>query len=947
MTNGPALRSDAGTQLIDLEGRAEERALIGSLLRNGLQGRTAALLLDGDVGIGKSAVLDWVVAEGVRQGYRALTSRPAQSESAVPYSGLGDLLDAVDASFFAGLPEPQRQALDAALPGRTSSGDAQDPHIVGLAFLGTLRALAASGSVLVAVDDVEWFDLDSARALGFAIRRLDREPIVVVAVAPASEGTGLRLELDHLDREGRVHRIRLGALGTEPLARIVQARIGNALARPTSMRVAATAGGNPLVAIHLARAQLRDAGSSQGAAMPVPIRLEAMLREHLDALPAGAREVLLLAACLSRPTAQQVEVAVGEPDRVRGALQAAVLAGALEVDTGRLRFTHPLIAHLLYVETSANDRARAHRLLAAAVKDPEERARHLALSSHLPDADVAATLEDAARLARGRGAPDAAAELAGHSLRLSEPSEGEALTRRALAASQYLFDAGDPVQASELLRRTIAETPPGPLRAECLRRLGWVRYHAESYAAAMDLFDEARDQAGDDLALQARIERDSAWACLRFGRYRRAERHAALALHLCEEIGDPAGLSESLTACGLVDLALGRGGGPDMVQRAREAERSAEQSERIPNASRRFGLLAMWTDDLGEARDRFEAMLRRAEDRGEAASLGPILQHLSELECWTGNWSRARQLAEQAVRSGIETAQEPTEASARYALALVDAHLGDAEGTTAEVARVLDLAERTGGNHLAIRCRAVEGFLRLSLGDAAGAHERLSPLGELVCELGVADPTAIRFLPDEIEALLAVGGSNRADRLIVALESHGHRVGPAWTEAVVVRSRGLLAGTLGDLPTAVSQLETAVVLADALGQPFQLGRALLLLGQVRRRGRQKSSARQALERATATFEALGASLWAERSRAEMARVGGRSQGPLELTPTEHRVAELVATGMQNREVARALFLSVKTVEANLSRVFAKLGVRSRTELAARLAGAEGPGAHRG
>jgi DNA-binding CsgD family transcriptional regulator len=232
--------------------------------------------------------------------------------------------------------------------------------------------------------------------------------------------------------------------------------------------------------------------------------------------------------------------------------------------------------------------------------------------------------------------------------------------------------------------------------------------------------------------------------------------------------------------------------------------------------------------------------------------------------------------------------------------------------------------------------RAVLGFLELSLSDPAAAIERLEPVLAFLDETGSPEPGIIPCVPDAIEALVSLGRMDEAEWLLDRLERQARALDRPWAIATAARGRGMLTAAQGDLPTACAALEQALVEHRRVPQPFELARTLLVKGEVERRAKQKRAARSNLEQALDIFQTLGAPLWAERAREDLARVGGAMPPAGELTPTEQRIAMLVGEGMKNREVADALFVSVKTVEANLSRIFHKLGVRSRTELTRRI-----------
>ena len=312
----------------------------------------------------------------------------------------------------------------------------------------------------------------------------------------------------------------------------------------------------------------------------------------------------------------------------------------------------------------------------------------------------------------------------------------------------------------------------------------------------------------------------------------------------------------------------------------------------------------------------------------------------------SSNGARATGRARRRTRASTSRATGSTATNvlgrevARWAAGITAAGRGEVAAAREHAEAGLLAAEAAGRQAWVLRNVALLGFIELSLGDHAAAHERLGGLPKRLESMGVADPSVHPVLHDVIEALVGVGDLERAEIETRALEKRGRALDRPWALSVAARCRGLLLGARGDLDGAVASLERALVEHERLPMPFERGRTLLALGQVQRRVKQRGAARATLEEALATFDALGAALWAEKARDELARIGGRTSTAGELTPTERRVAEQVAEGRTNKEAAAALFVTVKTVEANLSRVYAKLGIRSRSELASqpRLAG---------
>jgi DNA-binding CsgD family transcriptional regulator len=349
-----------------------------------------------------------------------------------------------------------------------------------------------------------------------------------------------------------------------------------------------------------------------------------------------------------------------------------------------------------------------------------------------------------------------------------------------------------------------------------------------------------------------------------------------------------------------------------------------------------------WTDQFDAARSRLVRAHQRAVELADESSLPYVCYHLGELECWAGNWKLAAGYAEEGCQAAERTGQDEVRTSTLYVRALVEAHRGEVAAAHSDAEESLRLCERTGTTPVMLLSLSVLGFLAISTGDPAGAHERLGPLTQFLAVMGTLEPAVVHYVPDEIEALLALGELDQAEALLDSFQERARALDRTWALATGARCRGLLLAARGDLPTGLAALDEALEQHQRLAQPFELGRTLLVQGNVRRRARQKRGAAESLGEALRIFGELGAPLWAEKVRAELARIGGRAPSPVELTPTEAKMAELVAAGHTNQEVADLLFVSIKTVESGLSRVYRKLGVGSRRQLARRLRSEAGP-----
>jgi predicted ATPase len=452
-------------------GREEELAALSDSL-DSLSAGPMAFVLEGEAGIGKTTLWKEGVLLARTRGFRVLMSRPVPAEAQLPFAALGDLLDrALDDSMSA-LPDPQRHAVDVALLRIDAQGSPVDQRAVSLGVLGMVRAMAHEGTVILAMDDVQSIDPPSAAVIEFVLRRLEDEPVGVMASVRAGEGGRDPLGLSATFPDDRLRRVVVGPLEDGPIDRVLLSRLGEMLPPGSIQQLHRTSGGNPMFAIELGRAMLRRGiRALPEYALPIPEALRDLVRERLAALRAHVGRVLLVISALSNPTVALVTAVLGSLERTASSLAEAIKGGVIEVEDDRLRFSHPLISSVVYSDTPPDRRRQMHQRLAEVVRDIEERARHLALAAEAPDAEVAAALDDAARRARDRGAPSSAAELSEMASRLTPAGMEEAARRRTIAAAEYHFEAGDMGRARLLLQEVVRSAEPGLVRAEALRRL--------------------------------------------------------------------------------------------------------------------------------------------------------------------------------------------------------------------------------------------------------------------------------------------------------------------------------------------------------------------------------------------------------------------------------------------------------------------------------------------
>ncbi|GIF76561.1 hypothetical protein Asi02nite_60790 [Asanoa siamensis] len=976
-----------------------------------------SVLLEGDAGIGKTAVWRALVDDARARDWLVLTCAPTEAEAALPFAALADLIRPLH-DLVPKLPPPQRAAADAVLLADFPD-EVVDERAVGAATRSLLERAAADAArpLLVAMDDVPWLDRPSERAIRFALRRLAPRPRALVAcrtggTAPASAA------LDLAD----AHRLALAPLGAGALHQIIRDRLGGTLSRSLLARIARDAGGNPLLAIELARAVLRQP-PAPGDDLPVVASMGQLVADATRALPPASRTAIRLAALLTVPTVDDLTAAgVAATD-----LDPAEEAGLLAVDGTAITFAHPVYASTVRAGIPAAARRRMRRTLAEAVADPDERARQLARCTDAPDPAVAAELAAAARRQHARGAPATAAdlyaraaelaapaaELAAPAAELAAPAAERAAPRQPpaphaeptahhnqppapraepatlhaeptahhnqppaaghqppahraeptaphadstaphnqppapraetaatgpepaaargdadewrLAAVRCRFDCGD-YTAAGAAAAAAAEQLTGDARAEALLLRASVAWAADDLQGAVDAAEAslAATPAGSPLA--GRIH---AHLSMFQDTPDRGRAHANAAIALLTEHG----ADRPLLCAALFNLffhAVRAGDArTDLLDRALRLEDGTPSwlSGTVP---------AIWwkgIDDHDRARARLHDLLAYATGRGDEPWQHEVLTHLGETELLAGRFTAAGQHIRAARELGEMLGTGLI--GETWLAGTLDAYEGSLDAAdavaTAGLARGRATRDPWG---LRIHLQ-LAGFVALSRGRPAEAATAYSELAALLGELGVVEPITQRFEPDWIEACVGAGDLDTARRTLDRLAERHTRLARPWTSLGLARSRVLL-----DTATGTDPLPALAALADARAAvppevlPVDRARCLLVAGMAHRRGRRKREARVALEAAAAEFTALGAAGFAERAAAELARTTGRPPGStLDLTPTELRVARLAATGQTNRAIADALFISPKTVEANLARAYRKLGIANRAQLA--------------
>jgi len=865
---------------------------------------THGLVVFGEPGIGKTAFWRHAIARCREAGCQLLITRPSEEEMPLSGCGLVDLLEesAVD--------------LD-----RLRAEE--DPLECGRTVLEALRRLAASGPTVVAIDDLQWLDSVSARALRYALRRADREPLGVLGTARSAQPDplGIRETLP----PGRSETVELGPLSLGALRRLLSGTVA-AISRPALAQIHSLSGGNPLYALELARA-MPDGRRSTDIALPGSLRTA--LEHRLDALPARLEPVLEAVSALGATSVQSLRNLLPESD-VDAILEAAIAEQVLALDEDlSVRFAHPLLGSVVYTSLSPLARRSLHARLAAQATEPDVRARHLALSTDDPDESIASLLERAATRAAGRGANDLASEFAGHGRRLTPVADEASVRRRALAEIEYLAAAGEVREALSRADRLVRSLAPGPERVEALVQRAELEDDDRDTAEALLL--GALDEAGTDERLRGRVfHRLAQLRRLRAGDLPGAIDAARSSLALAEDCGDPTLELHAAAYLGHLE-ALGGKPRPDLMDRAvrLEAELGVQ-----PLSIRPRSLLAMhrlWAGDLPAARALLDAVQAEAARAGNEMKQPQHFYISALVENASGNLELAHTLAARGLEAALDAENTYAERELLYPLARAEAWLGREQEARATAQRLCEEASTHGVKPLLVRAASVLGLLALSLDDLESACDELARAADLLERMGFANPGAFRVLPDAIEALARSEELSAAEALHERLESEAAAAGP-WSHAAVERARGALLLARGDAERAADVLDGAAACFQSLEHGPDTARALLLRAQALLRAGRRSLAAEVAAAAHARFSAMGATLWEARALELLERLQpGRAAG--RLTAAETRVAALVAKGMKNREIGQALFMSVATVEAHLTRIYRKLDIRSRTELA--------------
>jgi DNA-binding CsgD family transcriptional regulator len=915
-----------------LLGRAAECARIEKLVAQARDGASGVLVLRGESGIGKTALLDHAAAAAGTA--TVLRVRGVESEVEVAFAGLHELLRPVLGELER-LPGPQRAALEAALG--LAPATAAERHLVGAATLGLLAALAEERPVVVLADDVQWLDGPSAAALTFAARRLLADAVAVLLAVREGEPSpidGAALE-----------ELTLSGLAAEPARALLEAHAARRVAADTAGWLHEATGGNPLALVELAAEAPRLRPGPVGDHVPVGARIERAVGRRLDPLAAEARAALLAAAVADGDELEPVLGAARDLGGSLAGLEAAEAAGLVSLAAGRIAFRHPLVRSTVLARAAPADRRTAHRAYAAAL-DPvagsERRAWHVAAATLEADEAVAESLAAAAVGAGERGGHAAAAAAFEQAARLSPDPPRKAARLRRAADAAWL--AGDGPRALALLDEAAPIAVGGAERAEAGHLRGRVLARRGPVPLAISILQEAAEAiAGEQPSKAAEMFAEAAYAALHAPRAAAdMERLARRAVELAPP-DDPRARCLAATALGAAHVLGGQADASDWLA---EAAALIDVTPELREDVRLAALLGVPPTFLRADRASYRPLVRAvalARERGAVGVLPFALFYLGMGALASPRWAEAAAHFEEGLRLAGETGLRVDAVTTLVGLARLEARRGD-PAAIGHAHTALGLAREFGMPFFEAVALHAQGDVAWARADLAGAVAAFEAKSHVLAQHGLRDPD-LSPAPELVEALVRLGRMDEARALAVRVTAEAEVKGRPWARARARRVDGLVCE---EDAVALEHYASALALHGQEEDVFERARTELCVGERLRRGGRRADARPPLRAALAAFDALGAAPWADHASAELEATGEtarrRDASSIDqLTPQELRIALMLAEGTTTRQAAAALYLSPKTVEYHLRHVYLKLGVNSRTALTQALrAGGAGP-----
>jgi DNA-binding CsgD family transcriptional regulator len=910
-----------------LLGRVSECEALAAVLGRARAGESGVLLLRGEPGIGKTALLEAAIEQAIGGQMGVLRARGVESEAELAFAGLAELVGPV-IELRAQIPGLQAASLASALGVGDLVPYARFPVLAGT--LSLLAAAAERAPLLVVVDDAQWLDAPSAEALMFVARRLRFEGIALLIALRPGDGHGFAAAgMETLYLEG---------LDSAASRALVGERRGVAVSDAVAGELRDATGGNPL-ALQTAAELLDGEQLRGGRPLPRPLPVGAQIAEAFLArvarLPEASVGALTAAAASGASDIGELGEALGILGLAASDLQPAEDAGLIDLGGSALEFQHPLLRSALYQAATPARRREIHAALAAALDGDDERcAWHLAAAAAGPDEELAATVERAARGASKRGGHMTAARLLERAADLSPDRDARA--RRLLRAASDAHQGGRPAWAVQRAERALELVRDPRLRAEIAHMRGSLEQYAGSTARARELLvAEAEAIRPLDPRLATLIMLDAAATSVLAGDVLTAHATATAATEVATGVE---GIVGRIPAALEQMLAMTRGGPPPPGRLGLIVDELLTTRALPPGAMwvAQFAVSDLvFSERYEAARGGLERMIGALRGLSAFGLLPLPLLTLAELDFRTGRWISAYG----AVLEAIEIAGEADELSiASMALAgaaRIEAATGRSESCATHAAEAERIACTVGARSASMIASSALGLAALGEGRSEDAVRHLMPIAEQVARAGIEHPAVIQWAPDLVEAHVRAGNTAAAERALAVLQERAQRSRHTWALAVSARCRGLL-----DAPERFEQSFAEARRWHArTATPFEAARTHLCHGERLRREGRRADAREPLEAALATFTQLGAEPWSRRARDELGattptlRCDGDPTTVQQLTSQELRVANVIAGGATNREAAAALFLSPKTVNAHLESIYRKLAIKRRSQLA--------------
>ncbi len=908
-----------------LIGRRDEQRTLDALLSGARVGRSGVLVLSGDAGLGKSALLTH--AREAAHGFRLLEGLGTPAERDLPFAGLARVLQPL-LGRLDDLPQPQAHALGVALALR--SGGAVDRFAVSAAALTLLTRAAESGPLGIVVDDAHLLDTPSAQALAFVARRLLVDAVfVLVAVRPAVGEVWSGLPV-----------LELGPLAPDAAAELADRAAPAPLTVDERRRITDLGAGNPLAIRSLAQEPAGVRAGPPGRAVAVPRVVAEVFARRTAGMRVDELRVLQVVVVASGDLAT-ISTACASEGLPLDLLGRAEALGIVTVTPYRVELTHPLVASAVYAGIEPAERRRLHALVADSLSpgDGDRRAWHRSEAVLGTDDRVAAELEQVGVRASQRGAFAVASSAHERAATLS--ADPGLRARRFYAAGEAAWLAGEDARAPTLLHEAARHAPHPVVRARALGMAGQVAARGGSLEESRDLLmtaagDAEADAPGESLLMYAAAADVCFYLLDAAGALAAARRAEGL-------LARPTTASAGAAAVGSVAVGMGRiVAGESGAAWLRAGVAALEGRPEAGDQEADWALTALlYLRETGAARDLLRDTIERRRRDSRLGHLPHLLFHLARSDATTDRWSLAESRYSEAIDLAREFGQLTELGASLAGLAAVHARQGRVEECRGRAAEATQVGQGRGVRIASAWTGFALAELDLSLGDVAAAVAGLTALARMLDDRGVGDPDLWPG-PELVEALLRAGDRPRAVEVADAFRERADHKGQPWSLARAARADALLTGD-PELDVAFGE---ALRLHDQGPDTFERARTLMLYGARLRRARRRVDARSHLQEARTAFDALGARRWSDVVAAELEATGLRSRsrgaGPvLELTARELQIAELLAEGRTTREAAAALFLSPKTVEYHLRHVYTKLDITSRADLARRFPEAAG------